>query len=456
MTQGFGITVAQGKQAYSRLRNCFPCATVESKDKLDSGIIEFSLLNADMDIRLNNSQVSILPTEAKEIASKNFKSHQTRREDTKSSSQNANTPEQHIYQVGSSSMYATPSDISREVGDNSIVEIEAGEYFEDVTVWRQSNITIRGIGGRAHLKANGKAAEGKAIWVFKGNNVAIENIEFSEAKVASRNGAGIRMEGSNLTIRNCHFHDNEMGILTGKNLASEIIIENSEFNNNTVDYNRHKRLGHNIYIGEIAKFTLTGSYIHDAETGHNIKSRAHENYILYNKITDEKLGSSYLLDMPNGGDAFVVGNLFHQNTANDNYTLLSYSAERKQNKASSLLYVVNNTFVNSAQDSQFIKNHAAGLTVLVNNLFVGPGQIMQGAAVQFSNVQLAVADFVNAENYDYRLKHAMSALTNRGIVPGEARNGFILSPKYQYRHPATTELRPLNGNIDIGAYEFVP
>ena len=45
MTQDFGITGVLGKQAHSRLRNCFSSETVESKDKSDSGITEFSLLS---------------------------------------------------------------------------------------------------------------------------------------------------------------------------------------------------------------------------------------------------------------------------------------------------------------------------------------------------------------------------------------------------------------------------
>ena len=45
MTQDFGFTVVLGKQAHSRLRNCFSSAAVERKDKSYSGIIEFSLLN---------------------------------------------------------------------------------------------------------------------------------------------------------------------------------------------------------------------------------------------------------------------------------------------------------------------------------------------------------------------------------------------------------------------------
>ncbi|NOR79773.1 MAG: hypothetical protein GQ529_02900 [Methyloprofundus sp.] len=46
MTQYFGFTAVLGKQAHSRLRNYFSSAVVESKDKSDSGIIEFSLLRS--------------------------------------------------------------------------------------------------------------------------------------------------------------------------------------------------------------------------------------------------------------------------------------------------------------------------------------------------------------------------------------------------------------------------
>ena len=45
MAQYFGFTGVLGKQAHSRLRNWFSSASVESKDKSDSGIIELSFLS---------------------------------------------------------------------------------------------------------------------------------------------------------------------------------------------------------------------------------------------------------------------------------------------------------------------------------------------------------------------------------------------------------------------------
>ncbi|NOR81786.1 MAG: hypothetical protein GQ529_13300 [Methyloprofundus sp.] len=47
MTQEFCFTVVLEIQAHSRLRNCFSGAAGESKDKSDSGIIEFSFLRND-------------------------------------------------------------------------------------------------------------------------------------------------------------------------------------------------------------------------------------------------------------------------------------------------------------------------------------------------------------------------------------------------------------------------
>ena len=74
----------------------------------------------------------------------------------------------------------------------------------------------------AHLDMMGSTiANGKAIWVLGGNNTTVQNIEFSGAAIpgdgsnGSANAAGIRAEGSGLTITNCYFHDNQNGILGG-------------------------------------------------------------------------------------------------------------------------------------------------------------------------------------------------------------------------------------------------
>ncbi|MCI0552724.1 MAG: right-handed parallel beta-helix repeat-containing protein, partial [Anaerolineae bacterium] len=272
--------------------------------------------------------------------------------------------------VGPGWAYSTPSAAAAVAKDGDIVEILAGTYSADVAVWVQNNLTIRGVHGRAHLLAGGKSAEGKGIWVIKGNQTKIENIEFSGAAVSDGNGAGIRQEGAGLTLRGCYFHDNENGILAGENLSSDIVIENTEFANN----GNGDGSTHNLYIGKVRSFTLRFSYSHHAKSGHNVKTRANVNYILYNRIMDEQDGtSSYAVDIPNGGTAYLIGNLLQQGPETENYHVVSYGSEGLSYSKNEI-YVVNNTFVNDRHDGVFVRVQSGAAPVeIINNIFYGPG-----------------------------------------------------------------------------------
>ncbi|MEQ1602975.1 MAG: right-handed parallel beta-helix repeat-containing protein [Methylophilaceae bacterium] len=356
-------------------------------------------------------------------------------------------------QVGSQRTLKLPSEAAKLAKDGDVVTIDAGVYLGDVAIWPQQRLILRGLGQRVHLDSEGKSAENKAIWVLKGNDITVENIEFSGATASTLNGAGIRFEGTHLTIRHCHFHHNQMGLLTGVNLLSDILIENSEFNDNTVDYQRYGKLGHNIYIGNIRRFTLRNSYIHDASTGHNVKSRAQENYLLYNRISDEHNGSSYLVDLPDGGQAYLIGNLFHQSANAENAAMLAFAAEHNQTEPSQQLYVVNNTFVNDYRGGSFLNNHSIATAVLINNLLLGQATVIVGPNLQKHNLMNVDARLKYPATFDYRLLPASAAI-DQGMDPGLAANGFKLRPEFQYRHPLGGEVRPRQGAIDVGAYEL--
>jgi hypothetical protein len=92
-------------------------------------------------------------------------------------------------QVGRDKPFATPCAAIAAAKDGDTVEIDAGLYRRDVCAVRPNNLTLRGVNGRAHLEAADASAQGKAIWVIKGNNVVVENIEFSGASVPDQNGA---------------------------------------------------------------------------------------------------------------------------------------------------------------------------------------------------------------------------------------------------------------------------
>jgi hypothetical protein len=355
-----------------------------------------------------------------------------------------------VLRVGPQRELKRPSEAARLARDGDVVEIDAAVYEGDAAVWRQHRLTVRGVGGRAQLRANGAHAEGKAIWVIKGNDTTIEGVEFSGAQVPDRNGAAIRLEGAGLTVRDCYVHHNENGILTGRNPASDIVVEHSEF--------AHNGFGdgytHNLYIGHVRSFTLRHSYIHHAIVGHNVKSRAARNEIRYNRIMDEKDGSSsYAIDLPNGGLALIVGNLIQQGARTENSVIVSYGAEGLQYPVNEL-HFVNNTVVNDLQDGGYFIFVRGGTQVarLVNNLFAGPGKVLSGPGEPINNATVARSVFVNDAAFDYRLRDN-AAVIGRGIDPGDA-HGVELRPRAEYVHRAGARPRSASGKLDLGALEY--
>lgn len=164
------------------------------------------------------------------------------------------------------------------------------------------------MGDIAHLKSKGLIRNGKAIWITAGDNILIENIEFSGAAVQHTNGAGIRHEGGDLTLRNTFFHNNEFSILSGKRPEASIDVSSSRF----WFQKRPKRHSHGIYIGKVRRLTPSGNHFKGTDRGRQVKSRALENHIRYNRIEDLPGGnSSRLIDLSNCGLSVIVGSEPH-------------------------------------------------------------------------------------------------------------------------------------------------
>jgi hypothetical protein len=282
--------------------------------------------------------------------------------------------ERQVLKVGPGQPYTLPSQAARAARDGALVEIHSGEYEGDVAIWRQDDLTLRGVGERPHLRAGGRAAERKAIWVIKGDRVTVENMELSGARVPSHNGAAIRAEGEGLTIRNCHFHHNEMGLLTNPSPDSVVIIEDSEFDRNTTDTERHGRLGHNIYISQARRFILRNSHVHGARTGHQVKTRARRNEIRDNKIQDGDGWGSLLLDISDGGQAEVIDNHFQQSARAGNRTAIGFAGEAvDRSSPDHALRVEGNSFFNEGGAATFVRNHSTAPAWLKGNRLPGRG-----------------------------------------------------------------------------------
>lgn len=357
-----------------------------------------------------------------------------------------------VRSVGPGQPYAKPCQAFAAAQDGDVIEIDAaGNYDGDVCVIYRNNLTIRGINGRARIDAAGMYAQGKGIWVVAGDNVTVENIEFSGARVPDRNGAGIRLDSGNLTVRNCVFHHNETGILGG--FYGKVLIEHSEFYDNGYGDGQ----SHNIYLNAgVAEFTLRYSASRRAIVGHLVKSRAAKNYILYNRLTQESGSGSYEIDLPSGGAAYVIGNILQQGDTTQNRSMISYGMEGLRTDVEHGLYVVNNTFVSTrSAGATFVQIVSSFTTpaVIRNNIFSGYGIVTtQSNALLAGNVTSGDMGFLDPAQFDYRIS-SLSAAMNAGVDPGSAA-GFPLRPVMQYKHPLCAVARQDVGPIDAGAFEY--
>lgn len=364
--------------------------------------------------------------------------------------------------VGPNRALRTIAEAARRARNGDTILIDPGVYPADVAVFGQDKLIIRAIGGRARLDANGANAEGKGIWVIRGGDVLVENIEFHGARVPDRNGAGIRFEHGRLTVRNCLFADNENGILTSGE-GSELTIENSEFDHN----GNESGSAHQLYVGAIPRLKVIGSYFHNAAGGHLLKSRADNNFITYNRLTDEAGGhASYELEFPNGGVNYVIGNIIEQSPTTENSNIISVGAEG-MNKRKNELYLIANTIVDDREAGGNFLKMPTGLQAFkaIDNLLVGSrksdfgvfaedvshrgetGKMFHpdlGTRVGDNRVRGDVGNnfspprdaFAQAAKYDYRLRER-SGLAGKFVAPGTANN-LDLTPRAEYAHPEQT------------------
>ena len=355
--------------------------------------------------------------------------------------------------VGPGQVYAKPCAAIAAAAPGDTIQIDAaGNYNGDVCGWSTNNLTIQGVNGRPHIDAAGNNSQGKAIWVISGDNTTIDNIELSGCTVPDNNGAGIRQQGHNLTILHSYFHDNQDGILAGDLAGSTITIEYSEFYNNGAG----DGYSHNLYINHVDKLVFEFNWSHQAKVGHLLKTRALQNFILYNRLTGETGGTeSYEVSMPSGGVSYVIGNLIEQPATTQNPAMLDYLSEPATANADNQLFVVNNTFVNDLGHGTFMQIGSTTTVPVVatNNIFYGGGTIStQAGAVLSHNYSGSNPMFADAANYNYALLPGSPAI-DAGINPGSGA-GQSLMPMNEYVQPTAGMPRPVQGSIDIGAHEF--
>jgi len=373
-----------------------------------------------------------------------------------------------ILTVGPGKMFATIGAAAGAANSGDTIRIDpitlsgANAY----AVFTDSNLIVEGAGpGRTVVDATGYSLPNrKGLFTVSSaaSNFTVRNIEFKgahDAAALDKNWAGIRQESAGLTVTNCYFHDNDNGILGGAGATSDIVIEYSEFFRNGFGDGQ----SHNMYIGDARSLTLRYCYSHDALVGHDVKSRAITNYLLYNWIGATGIGTeSYEINLPDGGTSYIIGNVIRQDSRTGNSTIVDWGSENNGGaNPSNGIFIVNNTIVNDRSAGTYVRVgggiYPASIR-LVNNLFAGSGAggstIYSGPTAQMTtNLTSANPGFVNAGALDYHLTSSAAAAIDDGTAPGIGA-GFNLTPTNQYVAVANTQPRPVVGPLDIGAFEF--
>jgi hypothetical protein len=320
---------------------------------------------------------------------------------------------------------------------------------------------------------------------------------------------GIGLFGNNIKVKNCIIHDCNHGLIGYGTGTGNVTVEYCEFYGNGISTGGATQ--HQIYMAtdEIAHpgsvFRLQYCYIHDSMEGDNVKSRSERNEIYYNWI--ELAGTSghglglFAPDPSDNDqvtintareDADVVGNVIIQSRnscariggdtpgyptngryrfVNNTFVLTGTRGDviRTFNTIETL-EMYNNVMYFTASGSDIrVVNDADGTwvhtprSIIGGNNWVMTGATMVPSAGEWSaTTGVNTSPFANAIAKNYHPGQG-SALVNAGAAatPTIALYPFpqpLFPPAYQPPQAAlidtgSAEKRPVDGAIDIGAYE---
>jgi hypothetical protein len=278
-------------------------------------------------------------------------------------------------EVGEGKEYANPSDAIAKAADGDTIRIAPGEYF-DCAIIRQSKLTLEGTGANATAVLTDKACAGKGLLITAGDDITIRNLTLTRARVPDMNGAGIRAEGTNLTVEGVKFINNQNGILAASNKDSTIIIRNSEFTRN----GNCSPCAHGIYINLVKLLRVENSKFFETRQAHHIKSRAMRTEVIGSELRDGPNGTaSYMIEAPNGGTLIVRNNILAKGPKAENRSCAIMIGSEGVSQPTRELLIEGNTFINEGSyDTAFVENRTATEAMLKGNKITGRVVALRG------------------------------------------------------------------------------
>ena len=281
------------------------------------------------------------------------------------------------------------------------VVLSPGIYQEGAIV-TTPGLVLRGEPG-AHLQ--GRAVEGKAALVIKADGVVIEGIECSGIAVRDDNGACIRIEGDDLTVRNVDFHDNQQGILSGPG-GGALLVEDSRF-----ERNGFRGRAHGLYIGpSVETFTFRNNRVlATTGEGHGVKSRAQRTIVENNVIAGLDGRDSRAIDVPNGGEVLIRGNVLQKGPNSANAQMIGLALEGRLHETNETL-IENNLIVFDTRPEGLIHDLARTVGLLPARGIViaseSPGAVILQDNTIVGAREIGGGDLIDRDNRTYESRRA--------------------------------------------------
>ncbi|MGJ8682415.1 hypothetical protein, partial [Paraglaciecola sp.] len=191
--------------------------------------------------------------------------------------------------------------------------------FDQGIYLHQDNLEIIGEKG---VVFDGAVTDEKGALVLTGDNILVENIECRNIKVPDLNGACIRFEGTNLTVRDLYVHDSQSGVMTSDK-AGVVKIVSSRF----------ERLGgkakgdgyaHALYIKADELLIHSSKILSTKGEGTGVKSRSKKVVITNSVLASLDGKDSRLVDMANYGELIITNSILQQGENTTNSQLIAY------------------------------------------------------------------------------------------------------------------------------------
>lgn len=222
------------------------------------------------------------------------------------------------------------------IGDGEGTISVASGYHRDCAVQTAGRIAfVAAEPGRAIF--DGVTCEGKAALVLRGRGAKVDGLVFQNLRVPDGNGAGIRLEQSDLDVSNSLFRSSEEGILTADDPEATLTIDRSTFSR-LGRCDRGLSCAHSVYTGLYGRVVVTHTRFEKGSGGHYLKTRAAHVDVRDNSFDDSQgKATNYMIDLPAGATGRIANNLFVQGRDKENYSaIIAVAAEARDNSSRGL------------------------------------------------------------------------------------------------------------------------